>query len=212
MSCHDMLCHVMLCDIMFYHMMTIILSWNHWALIYAVIHTFSIVGPILAGAFFIFKFAVYWKMQFISAGIVTGIPAKSSVVEVDALDGKNIFYLPKDTDYTAVMSPGRLIIIWPPIPAAALFHWHDAYISCSFYYSLLYMMNWYYSCDCIKIIIVQQMYLSLPFGGTYSMFVYTSILSVCLQYCMPPVIYLYHYLKITDISLTHSQVCLLPRR
>ena len=50
-------------------------------------------------------------MQFISAGIVTGIPAKSSVVEVDALDGKNIFYLPKDTDYTAVMSPGRLIII-----------------------------------------------------------------------------------------------------
>ena len=46
-------------------------------------------------------------MQFISAGIVSGIPGKSSVVEVDALDGKNIFYLPKGTDFTAVMFPGK---------------------------------------------------------------------------------------------------------
>ena len=47
-------------------------------------------------------------MQFISAGIVSGIPAKSTVVEIDALDGKNIFYLPKGTDFTAVMSPGKI--------------------------------------------------------------------------------------------------------
>ena len=50
-------------------------------------------------------------MQFISAGIVTGIPSQSSVVEVDAQDGKNIFYLPKGTDYTAVMSPGSAALL-----------------------------------------------------------------------------------------------------
>ena len=72
-----------------------------------------IAGPIVAGIFFVFKFAVYWKMQFVSAGIVTGIPSKSSVVEVDAQDGKNIFYLPKGTDYTAVMSPGEAAPVTP---------------------------------------------------------------------------------------------------
>ena len=34
---------------------------------------FRILGPIIAASIFIFKFAVYWKMQFISAGIVTGM-------------------------------------------------------------------------------------------------------------------------------------------
>ena len=29
------------------------------------------------------------------------------MVEVDAQDGKNIFYLPKGTDFTAVMNPGE---------------------------------------------------------------------------------------------------------
>ena len=37
-----------------------------------------------------------------------GIPAESSVVEIDAQDGKNIFYLPKGTEFTAVMSPGNV--------------------------------------------------------------------------------------------------------
>jgi hypothetical protein len=32
-----------------------------------------------------------------------GIPANSKIVEVDAVDGKNIFYLPKDSDFTAIM-------------------------------------------------------------------------------------------------------------
>jgi hypothetical protein len=50
-------------------------------------------------------------MQFISAGIVTGIPPNSCVVEVDAVDGKNIFYLPKGTEFTAVMSPGLIFFI-----------------------------------------------------------------------------------------------------
>jgi hypothetical protein len=68
-------------------------------------------APIVAVSFFIFKFAVYWKMQFISAGIVTGIPPKSCVVEVDAVDGKNIFYLPKGTEFTAVMSPGMIYFV-----------------------------------------------------------------------------------------------------
>ena len=34
---------------------------------------FRFIGPIIAASIFIFKFAVYWKMQFISAGIVTGM-------------------------------------------------------------------------------------------------------------------------------------------
>lgn len=35
-----------------------------------------------------------------------GIPKSSKVIEIDAKDGKNVFYLPKDSDYTAVMSSG----------------------------------------------------------------------------------------------------------
>lgn len=67
----------------------------------------------MAGIFFLFKFAVYWRMQIVTAGVITGIPLKSSVVEVDALDGKNIFYLPVGTDFTAVMSPGLKFLTFP---------------------------------------------------------------------------------------------------
>ena len=59
-------------------------------------------------------------MQFISAGIVTGIPSQSSVVEVDAQDGKNIFYLPKGTDYTAVMSPGTAAMLCSAVLCCAM--------------------------------------------------------------------------------------------
>lgn len=45
-------------------------------------------------------------MEFVSASMVSGIPPGSKVVELDAKDGKNIFYLSKDIDYTAVMSSG----------------------------------------------------------------------------------------------------------
>lgn len=50
--------------------------------------------------------AVYWRMQFVTAGMVGGIPKNSKVVELDAKDGKNIFYLGSGIEYTAVMSPG----------------------------------------------------------------------------------------------------------
>ena len=39
-----------------------------------------------------------------SASTINGIPANFQVVEIDAKDGKNVFYLPKGTDYTAVMA------------------------------------------------------------------------------------------------------------
>ena len=60
----------------------------------------------IGASFLAFKFGVYWRMQFVTAGMVGGIPKQSTVVELEAVDGKNIFYLPKDTQYTAVMSPG----------------------------------------------------------------------------------------------------------
>jgi hypothetical protein len=69
------------------------------------ISIFTVV-PIVSGSILLFKLAVYWKMQFISAGIVSGVPLASRVVELDAQDGKNVFYLPKGAQYTAVMSPG----------------------------------------------------------------------------------------------------------
>ena len=43
---------------------------------------------------------------YIYKGIVGGIPKDSNIVEFDALDGKNIFYLPKNSFYTAIMSNG----------------------------------------------------------------------------------------------------------
>jgi SAM-dependent methyltransferase len=58
----------------------------------------------LGSAFLLFKTFVYWRMQFVSASMVSGIPKGSSVVEIDAKDGKNVFYLPSKVDYTAVMS------------------------------------------------------------------------------------------------------------
>lgn len=52
------------------------------------------------------KILVYSKMQVVTATTVAGIPPNSNVVEFDALDGKQIFYLPRGCDYTAVMPLG----------------------------------------------------------------------------------------------------------
>ena len=49
------------------------------------------------------KFVGYTKFAFATAETINGIPPNFSVVEIDARDGKNVFYLPKGTDYTAVM-------------------------------------------------------------------------------------------------------------
>ena len=49
-----------------------------------------------------------WVLFFLVKIYHLGIPAESSVVEIDAQDGKNIFYLPKGTEFTAVMSPGNV--------------------------------------------------------------------------------------------------------
>lgn len=52
------------------------------------------------------KLTSYWKIQYETAEMLGGIPSKSKVLELDAKDGKNIFYMPKGVDFTAVMSPG----------------------------------------------------------------------------------------------------------
>jgi hypothetical protein len=104
-------------------------------------------APIVAVSFFIFKFAVYWKMQFISAGIVTGIPPKSCVVEVDAVDGKNIFYLPKGTEFTAVMSPGMIyfVLFFSFFCTSSLLFFHsDCFIRAEFiciYFSFITLIS-----------------------------------------------------------------------
>jgi hypothetical protein len=46
-------------------------------------------------------------MQYMTASLVGGVPEGSSLVEIDAIDGKNVFYLPKGIDFTAVMSTGN---------------------------------------------------------------------------------------------------------
>jgi hypothetical protein len=61
---------------------------------------------IVSGLFLAFKLAIYWRMQYLTASIIAGIPSGSSVVELDATDGKNVFYFPKAIDYTAIMSVG----------------------------------------------------------------------------------------------------------
>jgi len=58
---------------------------------------------VLISSFGLFKFIVYSRMQFVTASMIGGIPPKSKIVEIDAKDGKNIFYLSKECDYTAVM-------------------------------------------------------------------------------------------------------------
>jgi len=49
------------------------------------------------------NFAAYAKLQVETAQLVGGIPRDSVVTEIDAQDGKNVFYLPPGIDYTAVM-------------------------------------------------------------------------------------------------------------
>lgn len=56
------------------------------------------------------KGAAYVKQQYAIAEVVGGIPRASVVAELDAQDGKNIFYLPRDTDYIAVMNPGADLV------------------------------------------------------------------------------------------------------
>lgn len=43
----------------------------------------------------------------VTTGLVGGIPTGSNIVELDAVDGKNVFYLPKDSFYTAIMTSGE---------------------------------------------------------------------------------------------------------
>lgn len=49
------------------------------------------------------NFLSYWTLQLETARILGGVPRGSVVTELDALDGKNIFYLPEGVDYTGVM-------------------------------------------------------------------------------------------------------------
>ena len=67
------------------------------------------VGPLeVAGALGLllggFQFSVYWRMQFVAANMFGRIPEGSTIAELDAKDGKNIFYLPRGIDYTAIMA------------------------------------------------------------------------------------------------------------
>lgn len=49
-------------------------------------------------------FSLYSKIAIETAGVISGIPVESDVVELDAVDGKNVFYLPPGCDYTAIMA------------------------------------------------------------------------------------------------------------
>jgi len=86
-------------------------------------------AAVSAIAFGVTKFAIYSKMQFITgastmpyflvfivsivmiASIIGGIPANFKVAELDTVDGKNIFYLPKGTDYTAIMPVTKVCVV-----------------------------------------------------------------------------------------------------
>jgi hypothetical protein len=58
----------------------------------------------LIGLYGMAKFGIYWYMQLKTAELLSGIPPNLSIVEYDAKDGKNIFYLPRGSDYTAIMT------------------------------------------------------------------------------------------------------------
>lgn len=62
-----------------------------------------LIGGGMVAATALFKISVYSRMQYTTASLLGGMPPNSVVVEMDAIDGKNIFYLPKGVDYTAVM-------------------------------------------------------------------------------------------------------------
>jgi hypothetical protein len=57
----------------------------------------TVVATASAVAFAGSKFVIYSKMQFVTASLVGGIPKNFKVVEIDATDGKNVFYLPSGT-------------------------------------------------------------------------------------------------------------------
>lgn len=61
----------------------------------------------LAAAGGIGTFSLYSKVAIETAGVISGIPVESDIVELDAVDGKNIFYLPPGCDYTAIMPVGE---------------------------------------------------------------------------------------------------------
>ena len=56
------------------------------------------------GVFGLWKFFNYWKIQYVIAKTVSGIPKRSKVVELDVQNGKNVFYLSEECEYTAIMS------------------------------------------------------------------------------------------------------------
>jgi hypothetical protein len=47
---------------------------------------------------------IYSRVAVATAGLISGLPVESEVVELDAVDGKNVFYLPPGCDYTAIMA------------------------------------------------------------------------------------------------------------
>ena len=58
------------------------------------------------GIYLLLQLGSYWKAQFMTASIIGGIPQGQKIVEIDAQDGKNVFYLPKNSEYCAVMKSG----------------------------------------------------------------------------------------------------------
>lgn len=63
----------------------------------------STVALVGLGGLGIGAFVSYSKIAVETAGVISGIPVESDVVEFNAVDGKNVFYLPPGCDYTAVM-------------------------------------------------------------------------------------------------------------
>lgn len=61
----------------------------------------------IVGFYGLVSVASYTKMQYVTASMISGVPSNSKVVEIDVQDGRNIFYLSNNCDYTAVMSLGN---------------------------------------------------------------------------------------------------------
>ena len=57
--------------------------------------------------YLLLQFFAYWRIQIMAANIFSGIPKALTIVELDAQDGKNIFYLPQNSEYIGVMNSGK---------------------------------------------------------------------------------------------------------
>ena len=127
-----------------------------------------------------------------------GMPSQSAVVEIDAQDGKNIFYLPKGTEFTAVMSPGDIGSDCPRRDDAPVCLSVCVYVLLSVYLSvylsicLSVCLSLYLSvcpCVCLSIYLSVCPFISLSLCLSMCLSLHLSVclfisLSLCLSMCL----------------------------